>query len=104
MAKWDDRPRTRDRQIGKPEAADNHDPTGLVVAATSAGFAAQSLVPRACRRQRSTDPQDHDHGIGAKASRRTLEIRHSWRCHRAGSNEDRLSIKIKLMYHFNSIL
>jgi len=37
MAKWDDRPRTRDRQIGKPEAANNHDPTGLVVAATSAG-------------------------------------------------------------------
>jgi len=30
------------------------------------------LVPRACRRQRSKDPQDHDHGIGAKASRRTL--------------------------------
>src|SRR6516225_2123665 len=89
MAKWDDRPRTRDRQIGKPEAADNHDPTGLVMAATSAGFAAQSLVPRACRRQRSTDPQDHDHGIGAKASRRTLEIRDSWRCYRAGSSPSR---------------
>src|SRR5262249_35883684 len=103
MAKWDARPRTGDRQIGKPEAADKHDPTGLVVAATSAGFPAQPLVPRARRRQRSTDPQDHDHGIGAKASRRTLEIHHSWRCHRAGSNEDRLS-QIKLMYHFNSIL
>jgi hypothetical protein len=45
MAKWDDRPRTGDRQIRKPQTAGNHDPTGMVVVTPSARFRPQSLVP-----------------------------------------------------------